>query len=420
MRITMTLLTCGINHHSAPLGLREKIAFPGDLARDCLNDLSASGIVGEVALLSTCNRTELYCDLATSPQRLLEWLRQKSQLLLCDLLPHIYIYRHDRAIEHLMRVACGLDSMALGESQILGQIKAAFRLAQATGTVGSTLSPVFRHVFSATKKIRSDTKLGHNHISLGFATLDIAKRIFETLTNCRVLLIGAGQTTQLIGRYLYQERVAHITVANRTLPKATELAEQFSGSAISLAQIPDHLATADIVITATASQLPLLGKGAVERALKARRHKPMLLVDLAVPRDVEPEIEQLSDVFLYTIDDLQFILQQNLQQRRYAAEEAEFIVQQETQQYLQQLKGRLADELICLYRQSVQTHKDTLLAKALHRLKSGQNAEQVLQEFAHRLTNQLMHQPCIEMKAAGCQGDDVVLSAAKRLLLTSS
>jgi glutamyl-tRNA reductase len=417
----MTLLVCGLNHRTAPLSLREKVAFPEEQMPHFLRDLFARPAISEVVILSTCNRTELYCTgTAAAAEELVAWLLAQSKLLLCDLLPHLYFYRADKAVSHVMRVASGLDSLVLGEPQILGQIKTAYHLAQAAGTVDGKLQRLFQQVFAVTKRVRTDTEIGANPVSVSFAAVDLAKRIFGDLRKARVLLIGAGDTTQLVGRYLFQEGVQHITVANRTLEKSIDLAQQFAGNAIMLSAIPDHLAEVDIVVTATASQLPILGKGAIERALKTRKHRPMFLVDLAVPRDIEPEVEQLHDVFLYTVDDLADVVQENKKHRQTAAEQAELIVQEETQHFIQNLQVLKVVDTLREYRQNMEQIRDELLTKACQQLQQGVPAEQVLQQLARLLTNKFMHQPCIQLKQASYEGDEETLTLMQRLLLQKS
>ena len=414
----MTLLVCGLNHRTAPLSLREKVAFPEEQMPHYLRNLVACDAIHEIVILSTCNRTELYCTgTANAAECLVAWLLQQSQLLLCDLLPYLYFYREEKAVQHIMRVAIGLDSLVLGEPQILGQIKEAYHLAQIAATVEGQLQRLFQRVFAVTKKVRTHTEIGANPLSVSFVAVDLAKRIFGDLTSARVLLIGAGETTQLVGRYLFQEGVARMLVANRTLEKSQALAQQFAGGAISLSAIPEHLMDIDIVVTATASQLPILGKGAIERALKGRKHRPMFLVDLAVPRDIEPEVAQLRDIFLYTIDDLSAVVQENKKQRQTAAEQAELMVQEETQHFMQSLQVLNVVDTLRTYRLQMEELRDQALQKALSQLQQGTPATEVLQQFARLLTNKFMHTPCVQLKQASYAGDAATIALFQRLLL---
>ena len=320
----MTLLALGINYNTAPVAIREQLAFPADVLPNALQDLLRLNEIREAAILSTCNRTEFYCRTKSGNQNLLiDWIAEHKQLAVSDLSPYLYCHTDSELIRHMFRVACGLDSMILGEPQILGQMKTAYQTACEAGTIGKLLGKLFQHTFTAAKKVRTDTAIGSSPVSVAFAAVQLAQQIFDKLSEQTALLIGAGETIELTARHLSQQGVGRIIIANRTFEKAHTLAEQFNGYAISLAEMPNHLAEADIVISSTASQLPILGKGRVESALKKRKRKPMFMVDLAVPRDIEAEVEQLADVYLYTVDDLQYTIEQNMNSRRQAAEQAD-------------------------------------------------------------------------------------------------
>ncbi len=297
----MGLLALGINHKTASLDLREKVAFTPEALDAALRAGLREAGLSELAILSTCNRTEFYAQLsAESGAALMGWLARHRHLALDEIAGSIYQYENEEAVRHMMRVAAGLDSMVLGEPQILGQMKTAYMQAAAAGSLGPALERLFQATFAAAKQIRTETAIGAHPVSVGFAAVRLARQIFANLQDSEALLIGAGEMIELVGKHLFEQGVTKITVANRTLARGLELARQFDGRAVSLEEIPDALARADIVISSTASPLPILGKGMVERALKKRRHRPIFMVDIAVPRDIEPEVAELGDVYLYT------------------------------------------------------------------------------------------------------------------------
>jgi len=287
----MTLLALGINYQDAPLAVRERLAFPSEILRVSLQELSRLREITEAAILSTCNRTEFYCQLENdNRQVIIEWIADNRHIDASEFTPYLYSHMDGQLIKHMFRVASGLDSMILGEPQILGQMKTAYQQACAAGTLGKNLGKLFQHTFSAAKKVRTDTAIGSSPVSVAFAAVRLAQQIFDQLSEQTVILIGAGETIELTARHLYQQDIKRIIIANRTFDKAHALAAQFNGYAIALSELPTHLAEADIVVSSTASQLPILGKGLVESAIKKRRHKPMFMVDLAVPRDIEAEV----------------------------------------------------------------------------------------------------------------------------------
>ncbi len=336
----MTLLAIGINYSTAPLSIRERLAFPAETIESALHDLWQHKVASEAAILSTCNRTELYCKTETdNPQMLIEWLAENRQTAPKEFVPHLYSYADSELIRHMSRVACGLDSKILGEPQILGQMKTAYQTAFQAGTLKKQLGRLFQHTFNAAAKVRTDTAIGSSPVSVAFAAVKQAQHIFTSLTEQTALLIGAGETIELTARHLQRQGIGRIIIANRTIAKAHALALQFNGYAIALSEIPEHLAEADIVISSTGSQLPILGKGRVESAIKKRKHKPMFMVDLAVPRDIEAEVGQLSDVYLYTVDDLQDTVDQNLDDRRQEAEQAEEIIDTQVETFLAWLRS---------------------------------------------------------------------------------
>lgn len=410
-----TLVAVGINHKTAPINLRERLAFtPAQLAQS-LPSLIEIPTIKEATILSTCNRTELYCH-AEEADTPIHWLSKHKHLAQQELQPHLYIYREEIALKHILRVATGLDSMLLGEPQILGQLKSAVAAAQQYGAVGNYLEGLFQHIFAVSKRIRTTTGIGVSPISLAYSTVHLAKRIFADILSMQVLLLGAGETIELMARYL-QHQVAGLTFVNRTLAKAQQLADCFQGEAFPLHLLPEVLPQVDIVIAATASELPLIGKGMAEKAIKKRRHRPILMVDLAVPRDIEKEVSELADVYLYNIDDMQTIIEQGLAQRRQAAEAAEALIEQEVQHYFKQQKAiQLTKTVVTCYREQAERARDHLVERAMHQLARGKSPEAIIKELAHRLTNQLIHSPSVGLRQAGYDGHIAQLEWAKKLL----
>ena len=409
----MTFLALGINYTTAPVAIRERLSFPAEILQQALHELVSVRGISEAVILSTCNRTEFYCITQSDTQNLLiDWIARNKQIAAHDLTPYLYCYTDNATIRHIFRVACGLDSMILGEPQILGQMKTAYQTACDTGTIGKLLGKLFQHTFTAAKKVRTDTAIGSSPVSVAFAAVQLAQQIFDKLSEQTALLIGAGETIELTARHLSQQGVGRIIIANRTFDKAHTLAAQFNGYAISLAEIPNHLAEADIVISSTASQLPILGKGSVESALKKRKRKPMFMVDLAVPRDIETEVEQLDDVYLYTVDDLQHTIEQNMNSRRQAAEQAEEIIDTQVDYFLAWLRAQNAQSLIKDYRSQAEMVRDEALQKALLSLNNGVSAEIALQRLAHTLTNKLIHTPSTQIRVAAENERHDVLAAA--------
>ncbi len=410
----MSLVALGLNHKTAPIDLREQIHIGPDEHPAALCDLLKYTDVNEAVMLSTCNRTEIYCDNA-HPEQLLAWLAQNQKLSFDLIEPHSYAHQSDDAVRHTMRVASGLDSMMLGEPEILGQMKRAYGLAFDAGAVGHHLHPWFEHVFAASKKIRTQTDIGVNPVSLAYAGIGLTKKVFENVSQCHVLFIGAGDTIELCGRYLQKMGVSHFTVANRTMERAESLAREFEGDSITIGDIPDYLAKSDIVISATACPLPFIGKGMVERVLKERNHRPMFMLDLAVPRDIEPEVGELENIFLHNIDDLQNIVTDGHSQRQTAALEAEQIIEAELLHYNQQQRAKSANKAIQGYRTHLSAIADRECERALQHLQQGKTAEDALTEFKHRLMNKLMHDPSHKIRDAGLQQRQDVLALIEHL-----
>ncbi|MCI0506720.1 MAG: glutamyl-tRNA reductase [Gammaproteobacteria bacterium] len=412
----MSLLAFGINHKTAPVEIRERVAFqPGQIAH-ALKDLVAQPAVNEAAIISTCNRTELYCGLERNDlNMIINWMREYHKLGERDIQPYIYAHPDHDAVRHVLRVASGLDSMVLGEPQILGQMKDAYFAANQAGTLGGLLDRLFQHTFAVAKQVRTDTQIGASPVSVAFAAVSLAKQIFSDLSNHTALLIGAGETIELAARHLHESGIGRMIIANRTIERAHNLASEFNAYAISLPDIPGHLAEADIVISSTASPLPILGKGSVESALKIRKHKPILMIDIAVPRDIESEVGDLDDVYLYTVDDMQEIIQEGLRSRQEAAEQAEEIIDTQVSHFMNWLRSLGAVSTICAVRQKAQSSCDAELNRALALLASGKQPEEVLKLFAHRLTNKLIHTPSVQLKQAGYEGRNEIFDAARAI-----
>ena len=411
----MSLVALGINHKTASVELREKIAFSPDQMTDALQQLRLITDDSEAVIVSTCNRTELYCR-GAAPEQLIEWLSQFHQVDSNDLKQSIYVHNNVDAVNHLMRVSCGLDSLVLGEPQILGQIKQAYSTAKTVGAIAVTLDKLFQRTFSVAKRVRTDTSIGENAVSVAFAAVSLTKQIFSELSKTNVLLIGAGETIELVAKHLIDAGVTKITVANRTLARGQCMVEEFGGSAITLAQIPQHLSQADVVISSTASTLPILGKGLVESAVSTRRHQPMLLVDIAVPRDIEAQVGDLDDVYLYTVDDLQGIVEQNMASRRAAADDAEAITIKEAREFMAWTQSLKTVDYIKQYRQCSVESKDELLEKALQKLTQNGDPEKIIIELANKLTNKLIHHPTRAMSSASLMGDNETLNIISKAL----
>ncbi len=414
-RSLMALITYGINHKTADLALREHMVFDSSTLPEALQDLKNQCAVNEAVLLSTCNRTEIYAD-STNPQALAHWLAKDRKLDARTLEACSYTHHNAAAIRHMMRVASGLDSMVLGEPQILGQMKQAYSVAQNAGVVGPQFQTLFPAIFATCKQVRTQTQIGAHPISMAYAIVQLAKHIFSNLKECTVLCVGAGETIELAATHLFNCGIKRLIIANRSLKKAEVLAKRHQAQLIPLTEIPAYLKEADLVITATGSELPILGKGMVESALKQRRHKPIMMADLAVPRDIEAEVGTLEDVYLYNIDDLQRVSSQNLSARSSAAEHAELLINVQANHYIQQLRLLDASDMIQQYRSRVETLRDQELTKALKQLQSAENPQTVLAALAHNLSNKLMHQPTLTLREAAYEGNLELLNFSKQCL----
>jgi len=419
----MGILALGINHKTAPVSVREKVSFDPAVMPDVLQQLlQAKADVSEVAILSTCNRTEVYCAVngTDAGQQVLAWLSEYHSLDADVLHASSYIHNDEAAVQHMMRVASGLDSLVLGEPQILGQLKSAYAVAQESSTVGSELGRLFRQAFTVAKDVRTNTAIGENPVSVAFAAVSMAKHIFSDFSRSTALLIGAGETIDLVAKHLSEAGIKQIIVANRTLARAQKLAEQFHAEAVLLEDIPQQLPKADIVISSTASPLPILGKGAVERALKKRRHAPMFMVDIAVPRDIEEEVGELSDVYLYTVDDLKDIIEENVKSREQAAQQAEQLILNGVERFMRDLRSLDAVETVTAFRGHIEAIKQDCMEKALKQLANGDDAQKVLQQFAHTYTNKMMHLPTSQVRKASAEGRPEVMGWMQELFQLSA
>ena len=412
----MSLLALGLNHKTAPLDIRERLSFGPDIVVGALRSVAEQAGAEEAVILSTCNRTEIYCARdGLDGEAVRHWVSRFHGLDAALVNPYLYVHRDKEAVSHLFAVASGLDSMILGEPQILGQVKGAFQTAQDAGAVGKLLGRLFQCTFTVAKQVRTDTAIGSSPVSVAFAAVTLARQIFADLSAQTALLIGAGETIELAARHLHQHGVGRIIVANRTVERAHGLAAQFDGFSIALTEIAAHLAEADIVISSTASPLPILGKGTVESALKKRRHRPVFMVDIAVPRDIEPEVAELEDVYLYTVDDLEEVIQENLRSRLEAAEQAKEIIEAHAEEFMGWLRSLDALTVIQDFRNRAETIRDEVLDKALRQIAAGKPPEEALQFLANTLTNKLLHAPSAQLRTAGSNGQTQLLEAASTL-----
>jgi glutamyl-tRNA reductase len=418
----MNLIALGINHNSAAVEVRERVAFAPEQVGEALVDACDSVAMEEAVVLSTCNRTEIYaiapegCRPADKALELIDWMANYHHLSAEELRQSAYHFEDAKALQHIIQVAAGLDSMVLGEPQILGQIKSAYAVAAEAGTVGQELGRLFPRAFSIAKKVRTDTAIGENPVSVAYAAVDLASHIFTDLSGCSALLVGAGETIELVARHLVDSGVKRIVIANRTLGRARELAQRFGAEAVLLAEIPEQLVTADIVITSTASQLPILGKGAVEDAFRSRKHRPILMVDIAVPRDIEAQVGELRDVYLYSVDDLREIVDENMRTRQNEARKADQIIEQGVAGFLSETRSLAAVDSVREYRSMADQVREQELQRALRAIARGDDPQQVAAQLARGITNKLIHAPTAGLKAASAAGREDLLTSARRLL----
>jgi glutamyl-tRNA reductase len=411
----MSLNVLGLNHKTAPVALREKVAFTEERLVAALRTLRQENGVTEAVILSTCNRTELYWSGPASGAELSGWLERHHGDNL-ELAASLYVHRDRLAVEHAFAVASGLDSMVLGEAQILGQLKDAYRVAQEAGSTGPWLNKLFQAAFSAAKRVRSETEVGANAVSLASVTVSLARRMFADLSSQNALMIGAGEMIGLAARHFASAGIKRLVIANRTLGRAQALAAELKGYAVDLRDLDKELADADIVIACTASPVPLIGKDAAQRAVRARRHRPIFMVDLAVPRDIDPAVADLGDVYLFSIDDLKQLVNENLQQREVAAEAARLLLAEEVSRFLAETRAHDAAPAIRALRQHADHIRLQTLDQARRMLGAGKSTDEVMEFLANTLTNRLLHAPTQALRQASEGTDPSLAEALARLL----
>jgi len=411
----MPLYLIGLNHHTAPLAIRERVAIAAETIGAALSALRESGAAEEAAILSTCNRTELYVS-GDHADDVLGWWMRHAGMSVEEARPYLYLHTEQDAVRQALRVAAGLDSMVLGEPQILGQMKDAARTAEQVGALGGQLHRLFQHAFTVAKEIRSTTGIGESVVSMAAASVKLAERIFDDLSEQSVLFVGAGDMVELCATHFAAAKPKRLVVANRTVERASALAQQIHGEAIRLSQVADMLPQFDVVVSCTASSLPIIGLGMVERAIKARRHRPMFMVDLAVPRDIEPEVAELDDVFLYTVDDLASVVQSGVASRQAAVMEAESIIAARLGDFLDWHARRAHVPVIQAFRDGANQLRAQELALAQKRLQRGEPAELVLEQMAGRLTNKFLHGPLSAINKAAATDREPLQAAMRQFM----
>jgi glutamyl-tRNA reductase len=406
----------GINHKTAPVSLREKVAFSEDRLLAALRTLRQEAGVAEVVIVSTCNRTELYWAGSASGAELSQWLERHHGNNL-DLAPSLYVHQEQRAVRHAFSVASGLDSMVLGEAQILGQLKDAYRAAQEAGSTGPSLNKLFQAAFAAAKRVRSETRIGENAVSLASATVSLARRVYSDLSAHTALMVGAGDMNALAARHFTSAGVKRMVIANRTLARAQTLAAELKAHAVGLEDLDQELARADIVISCTASLVPLITRSAAETAIRVRRRRPIFMVDLAVPRDIDPAVGDLEDVYLFSIDDLQQLVDENRQQREIAAGGARLVIDEEVARFLAESRAHDAGPAIRALRQQADGIRVQTVEQARRLLAAGKSADEVMEFLASTLTNRLLHSPTHALRRAAEMADSALAEAITRLLI---
>ncbi len=414
--LPMPLFTIGISHHTAPIEIREKVAIPRTEITARVAELCALPGIEEVLILGTCNRTEIYClSSQRGKETVTDWIHDSNNIAAGQLDEHIYIHQGEEAARHLVRVASGLDSLVLGETQILGQLKDAWQQAHDAGSLGKVLDRLFQHTFAAAKTIRTESGISEHPVSVAYTAVVLARQIFGDLKSQTVVLVGAGEMVQLCGRYLVDHGIEKLLILNRSREKAEEIAAELNATAMTLDRLDEALPRADILISSTASPLPVILKKDIKAALRKRRHRPMFLVDIAVPRDIEPEISKMNDVYLYTIDDLQQVVDENMQQRSEAARSALESVDESVTAFMRWLYGMRAARTLKRIREQSHEFEQDLTGRALNRLQSGHDPAQVLQQMANTLTNRILHLPSKRLREAAEEQDYDVLKAADRI-----
>jgi glutamyl-tRNA reductase len=411
-------IACGLNHKTAPLEVREKIALTDNTKHSVLDDLMRMPSVHEAAILSTCNRTEFYCH-TNQPEAIIPWIAEQQQLPPSAITPYFYVHPGQNGIRHALRVGSGLDSMMIGEPQILGQLKQAYQSACDAGAVKKNLRQVFEYVFSASKRIRNLSGIGNNPVSIAFAAVQLLSQVYKSFQSLNVLIIGSGEMSSLIANYLQKQGVTRFMVASRSIEKAQLLATALDGDPLTINDISQHIAKADVVISATACPLPFISKHMVEQAITTREHAPMFFLDLAVPRDIESDVKEIEHVHLYNIDDLKQMTEKGMNERRTAALHAEQLVSYELENYIRWHRSLKANEIICSYRTQMQDLAQLELERAHCQLNVGKDQKEVLSEFAARLVNKLTHNPSVGLRQAAQDNRQDLLDLAQYLYKTN-
>ena len=411
----MPLKIIGLNHNTAPIEIREKVVFSGDGVSQALVHVMSLPSVSEAVILSTCNRTELYLDAAeNADEEIRNWLKSEQKMG-AELDQALFSMGPDEAITHLFRVACGLDSMVLGEPQILGQLKDAFRVSEEAGTVGPTLTRLFHHTFSVAKKVRTDTEIGSNPVSVAYAAVSLANQFFAGFAQHTALLIGAGMTIELVAKHLKRKGIGRLLIANRDVSRARNLAGEFGGYALPLSEIEGVLEEADILISSTASPTVIVTRDQMKKAIKARKRRPVFAVDIAVPRDLDQAISELSDVYLYTVDDLDQVILEGQSTREEAAVDANRILADETRRYLEVQRSRQVAPVISALRDHCDTLREEVLAQGRRRLRKGANSDEVLEYVTSALMKKVLHEPSVRLRKAGEESDEAFVENARKL-----
>lgn len=412
----MSLLAVGMNYNTAPLALRERVSIGAEALPEALAGLRSASGVEEAAILSTCNRTEVYCSLGdTEPASIIDWLQDYHGLPDKQIRPHLYTHPNAKAVQHVMRVASGLDSMVIGEPQVLGQLKTAYNTALKAGSIGNLLNRLFQHSFSVAKEVRSRTAVGNHPVSVAFAAVRLAQHIFGDLRDYTALLLGAGETIELTARHLHKNGLGRMIIANRNIQRAQDVAADFSAYAISLTDLHQHLAEADIIIGSTSSPMPIIDLAQMQAAVQARKHRPVFIVDMAVPRDIDPAVSELSDVYLYSVDDLREVIEENLRNRHEAALEAEEIINERVITFMDWMLSRDAVSTIRALRGQAHSIQQEVIDNARRKLQQGADPELVLHEVTRTLTNKLIHLPTTQLRDASARGRDDLLAAVQEL-----
>jgi glutamyl-tRNA reductase len=408
----MSLLACGLNYKTTPIEIREKFNFSRERMTSALKEFVEETKTKGAVILSTCNRTEVYTE-GQSKDVISGWLSRSCGLSLSTLSSHLYVYEDHHTVKHALRVASGIDSMILGETQVFGQLKEAVHIAEQAGTLGISLRRLFDHVFSVAKEVRTTTEIGANPVSLGYAVMQLAKNIFSHLNNCRILFVGAGEVVESISKYLYDRGFTNFLVANRTVSKDI-LPVQIP--TISLQEIPTYLHEADIVISAVHNLIPIIGKGMAETAIKQRKQRPMLMIDLAVPRNIEKEIKKLQDVYLYDIDDMKYILEESWSKKKELINKAESIIQSQTEHFFAELNVLKISNTLSQYRQKMNGLRDEIIKDAMHELETGNPPQEVIQKMAYQLSNKFLHDPCVWIREAALRDKWDIIEIIKECL----